>query len=157
MVAQVRVRGIAGAAHRRDASMGKRVSPASRSPSTRRSKSSRIDQLRGDPDPVARLVRCLQHVADAQRLGHVRHRDRCSLVNEGRVTRDRAAWRGRSVAQQRSKTEPYRSSPVSSSVETSQKGVTHRLHYAGVSDHGKLSKIRYRPKQRSRTAGQRQW
>jgi hypothetical protein len=78
MVAQVRVRGIAGAAHRRDASMGKRVSPASRSPSTRPSKSSRIDQLRGDPDPVARLVCCLQHVADAQRLGHVRHRDRFS-------------------------------------------------------------------------------
>ena len=43
------------------------------------------------------------------------------------------------------------------SVETSQKGVTHNLHCAGISDHGTISKIRYRPKQRSRTAGQGQW
>src|SRR5471032_1003254 len=49
----------------------------------------RIDQLRGDPDPVASLAHAaLEHVADAKRLGHVGHRDRCFLVDEGRVTRD---------------------------------------------------------------------
>ena len=48
-----------------------------------------VDQLRGDPHPVAGLAHAaLEHVADAERLGHVRHGDRCLLVDEGRVAGD---------------------------------------------------------------------
>ena len=48
-----------------------------------------IDQLRGHPDPVAGLAHAaFEHVADAERLGDLGHRDRRLLVNEGRIARD---------------------------------------------------------------------
>ncbi len=53
------------------------------------SAAARIDQLRGDSHPVPHLAHAaLKHVADAKGLGHVRHGDRCLLVDERRVAGD---------------------------------------------------------------------